>query len=142
MPKGIIVFPFPNFPKGAEGDLPQLMPGIFVEAAGQHAAVPGEDGALPHAEAAVLDGFFQHPTAVACGLITGVTQIGGDEGMAVFVFVYLGGFELQLIYAQLAGQFAEGGNFVLIGSEDEKLEYDMRFARFQSLFPLQQAPEA
>ena len=125
----------PDLGEGLGFEVAQLVLGVFVEAAGCHQSVPGNDRILPESPASVCDASFVLGTG-CCFQVAAVAVDGGDQVVwVVCIIVDLGGFEPDRVDAEGGSQFFHLVDLVFVGLNDEELKDDEGCFALEFLFP-------
>ena len=125
----------PNIAERQLAEISHSVRGVFVETAGHHHAVPGDDAGMPEFPAVVGQQVFDLVRSLLIAPVAGVFFLQRYERMAILVIIHLSRFELDLIHAYLAGQPESIGNLMLIGAHHQKLKNDVWCGRPERFFP-------
>ena len=88
----LVGFGLPEGFKRGFFEVTEAVGGVFVEAAWDDQTVPSDDAGVPEFPAMVEEFVFYFPCAIWLLFVSGVLVEGGDEVVAVFVIIDLGGF--------------------------------------------------
>ena len=116
------------------------MGGVLVKAARHHAAIPRDDGALPHAPALVEHGIAQGPEAVGAAVVPPEFGVPGEQRVAVFRLVDLGGFHDEFVDPEFCRHPLQILQLVFIGAHHEELPDHMGGATPQPPLGVQYGP--